>query len=511
MKSLLGQNAAYKHRSGLRAGKSDRGRGEGLTVSTSIERLADRCIFPGFVGTTAPDWARRRVADGLGGVVLYSRNIETPEQLAALNAALHAERPQLLVAVDEEGGNVTRLEARTGSSYPGNLALGAAGDVELTRAVAMAMGADLAYAGVDLDLAPDADVNSNPVNPVIGVRSFGSEPEMVAAHTRAWVGGLQAAGVAACAKHFPGHGDTDRDSHLELPLAGDPRESGALEPFRSAIAAGVQVVMSAHIWVPSLDGVPATISRRIMGDLLRDELGFGGLVITDGLEMRGLSDELGVADSAVRALVAGCDALCIGGGLAGEDTVEEVRSAIIAAVADGRLGEDRLADAASRVDALAAWRSLQSLPPVAGRGVGLIAARQALRAEGPVRIADDALLVHMSGQQRSIAAGAVPWGLCGPLSDRGANITSLEVEQHTIEIESILHQAKGRSLVLEVTDLHRHLWQALAVQSILRSRPEAVVIEMGLPAYPPAGVCAYIRTYGASRVSAIAAAEVMKP
>src|SRR5712664_200647 len=146
---------------------------------TSIERLALRCLLPGFLGTVPPDWVKRRAAGGLGGVVLYARNISDLDQLAGLTAALHAESPDLLIAVDEEGGDVTRLEAKTGSSYPGNLAIGA----------------ELSAAGIDLDFAPDADVNSNPLNPIIGTRSFGSDPALVSAHTSAWVKGLQSAGV----------------------------------------------------------------------------------------------------------------------------------------------------------------------------------------------------------------------------------------------------------------------------------------------------------------------------
>src|SRR4029077_14185175 len=184
--------------------RGDRRGGQGLIVE-SIERLADRCLMPGFIGTDPSAWILRRAAAGLGGVCLYARNVESPSQLSALTSRLHAENPGLVIAIDEEGGDVTRLEAATGSSYPGNLALGTVDDIELTRAVARSMGAELAAAGVDLDLAPDADVNSNPINPVIGVRAFGSTAGRVAAHTAAWIAGLQEAGVAACAKHFPGH------------------------------------------------------------------------------------------------------------------------------------------------------------------------------------------------------------------------------------------------------------------------------------------------------------------
>jgi beta-N-acetylhexosaminidase len=477
---------------------------------TQIERLALHCLMPGFVGTVAPEWVRRRVAEGLGGVVLYGRNVEDPDQLAKLTASLHAERSQLLVAIDEEGGDVTRLEAKSGSSYPGNLALGAAGDPRLTHDVAASMGAELSAAGIDLDLAPDADVNSNPNNPVIGTRAFGSEATLVAAHTSAWVEGLQSAGVAACAKHFPGHGDTAVDSHLALPVVTEDPHQRALAPFEAAIASGVRAIMSAHILVPAMDDVPGTISRRIMTDLLREELHFQGLAITDGLEMRGLSDEYGVAEGGVRALIAGCDALCIGGGLAEEDVVVEVCAAIVAAVESGRLSEHRLAEAAARVDALAAWSSMQKRTVVGDRHIGLVAARRAIKADGRVRIGDDATVVQVDWM-RSIAAGKVSWGMAQPLAERGVRVTPVEVRDEPLDLGPLLARAEGRSLVLVVRDLHRNAWQANLADALLAQRPDAVVVEMGLPLCRPQGAKAYITTSGAARVCGEAAAEVMRP
>jgi len=466
-------------------------------VASTTAQLADRCLLPGFVGTRAPDWVRRRAAAGLGGVVLYGRNVESPEQLRRLTDDLHSERPELLVSIDEEGGDVTRLEVRTGSSYPGNLALGQAGDLELTRAVAFAMGSELAATGIDLDLAPDADVNSNPANPVIGVRSFGAQPALVAAHTAAFVEGLQGAGVAACAKHFPGHGDTSTDSHLELPVAAEDPRLGALEPFRAAIAAGVRSIMSAHLLVPVLDSVPATLSHRILTQLLRDELGFGGLVITDGLEMRAISDGVGIAEGAVGALVAGCDALCIGGGLAEESIVDELRDAILEAVRSGRLSEERLAEAAGRVDSLAAWRAERQPAPAAQRGVGLEAARRAVQVEGPVRAGADALVVQLR-PGASMAVGAVAWGIAPP---------ALSFDGPPVDVDGVLRRAEGRGLVLVVRDLHRHAWQADAVEALLARRPDAVLVEMGLPARRPARAGSYVSTFGAGRVNGQAAAE----
>ena len=476
-------------------------------MTRSVEQAALRCLLPGFIGTEAPEWVLRRAAEGLGGVCLYVRNITSAEQLANLCHQLHAENPGLIISVDEEGGDVTRLEAATGSSYPGNLALGAAGDVDLTRAVARAIGLELAQAGVDLDLAPDADVNSNPSNPVIGVRSFGSEPGAVAAHTAAWVEGLQSAGVAACVKHFPGHGDTSVDSHLALPVVGADPRAGALQPFEAAIAAGVHAVMSAHIVAPSLSAEPATVSRRIMTTLLRDGrpagLGFRGLTVTDGLEMKAIAN---IEEGAVEALAAGCDLLCIGGGLADEDIVTKLLRAIVAAVS-----ADRLYEAAGRVDALARWRAAQpAQAEVPDREVGLAAARKALRVDGLVRVGDDVVVVQLSPHS-SMASGFIPWGVAEPLAERGARVTKVEHRDGPIELAPIVRKAGGRSLVLTVRDLHRHEWQQQAAAALLDSRPDAVVIEMGLPACRPAGASAYIATSGAARVCAIAAAEVMRP
>ena len=203
----------------------------------------------------------RGLEDGLGGICLFAYNVG--DRLRELTASLREARPDVLIGIDEEGGDVTRLEVARGSSYPGNGALGAVDDVELTERVAASIGADLAAVGVNLDFAPVADVNENPRNPVIGVRSFGASPDLVARHVAAFVRGLQRQGVAACAKHFPGHGNTEADSHLELPVvSGDVRPG--LEPFRAAIDAGVAAIMTAHVVVPGLDELPATLSPAIL-------------------------------------------------------------------------------------------------------------------------------------------------------------------------------------------------------------------------------------------------------
>ncbi|NUR26280.1 MAG: glycoside hydrolase family 3 protein, partial [Catenulispora sp.] len=283
-------------------------------------------LQPGFVNDESgrvPDWVRRALAeDGLGGVAYYGRNIAaTPERTGELSAALRAENPHVLVAVDEEGGDVTRLDVATGSAFPGNYALGHVDDPELTETVAREIGLVLRRSGINLNYAPDCDVNTNPDNPVIGTRSFGADPEVAARHSAAYVRGLQAAGVAGCAKHFPGHGDTAVDSHHGLPLVqhSDAEWEQHLAPFRAAIAAGVKSVMTAHILAPRYDAeFPSTMSRKVLIDLLRGELGFTGLVVTDGIEMGAIADTYGVAEGTVLALAAGVDAVCVGGGLRDE-------------------------------------------------------------------------------------------------------------------------------------------------------------------------------------------------
>jgi beta-N-acetylhexosaminidase len=430
-------------------------------------------LLPSFEGPTAPDWLRRLVAEGVGGVVLFGSNIRDREQLASLTAALRAERGDLLIALDEEGGDVTRLHASEGSPNPGNAALGVIDDVELTERVATAIGAELAEVGVNLDFAPVADVNVDPLNPVIGVRSFGADAELVSRHVAASVKGLQANGVAACAKHFPGHGATDRDSHLELPtIAGDVADG--LPPFRAAIAAGVQSIMTAHIRVPAFGDAPATVNPRALA-LLREELGYDGLVIGDACEMRAFADVVGVVDGAVRALESGVDALIVGRDL-GADRVEEIREATGA-----RVPEQRLAEAAARVRRVAAW-AVAPRASEADHTVGLDAARRALRVEGDVAL-DGPVEVVTLEPEANIAAG------------RSAH-----------SLPDVLPTTPGGHLVIVVRDAHRHAWMRERVEA----HPEAIVVETGVPGWRPSSVRAYVATYGGSRASLEAVAELLR-
>ncbi|HEY6310603.1 MAG TPA: glycoside hydrolase family 3 N-terminal domain-containing protein, partial [Streptosporangiaceae bacterium] len=287
----------------------------------ALVRLADAILIPPFPGRSAPRWILEALSRGLAGVTLFGPNITASDQVRALIAALRSAAAQgggadPVIAIDEEGGDVTRVAYADGSPYPGNAALGAVDDTALTRSVYHAIGADLAALGINFNLAPCADVLGSADSPAVGTRSFGADTDLVSRHTAAAVAGLQGAGVAACAKHFPGHGRTGTDSHhavatIEGGLA-ELRQRD-LPPFAAAIGAGIIAIMPSHLRVPELTGdLPASVSSAAVTGLLRGELGFTGVIVSDALEMRATRDRFGVPGAAVLAVAAGTDLLCLG-------------------------------------------------------------------------------------------------------------------------------------------------------------------------------------------------------
>ncbi|GII60493.1 sugar hydrolase [Sphaerisporangium krabiense] len=469
-----------------------------------LERLAAGTLLAAFPGTTAPDWILRELADGLGGVTLFGFNVEAPEQLAALSRQLR-DAGDPVISLDEEGGDVTRLAYHVGSPYPGNAALGAVDDVELTRRVYRAIGDDLARCGVNLDMAPDADVNTADDNPVIGTRSFGSDTDLVSRHTVAAIAGLQQACVAACVKHFPGHGATRQDSHLEIPVVDVPREvlwERELAPFRAAIEAGTKSIMTAHVRVPYLTGTdPATLSSSALTELLRGELGFDGVVITDALDMHAITKSVGLAGGAVLSLAAGSDLLCLGP-LPTREDIQEVKAGIVRAVREGRLPLARLEEAAERTARLRSWFTQPPEEPRDGNVIGLTAARRAVKVSGTAAPLVNPFVVEVDTPP-TIAVGDVPWGFAPWLPD--AEIA--RVKPDDADATALLERAIGRSLVIVVKDAHRHQASQDIVSALLAGRPDATVVEMGLPIWrPPAAT--YIATYGAARANAQAAAEL---
>lgn len=449
---------------------------------TDVERDALAVQMPGFAGTTLPEEYAALLGEGLGSICLYGSNTGAGRAATKrLVEAIHRAGPGSVVAIDEEGGDVTRLHPMDGSPALGAAALGAADDLALTEATGRAIGGELAHHGIDLCLGPVADLNTNVDNPVIGTRSFGTDPERAGEHVAAWVRGVQAAGTAGCVKHFPGHGDTADDSHLSLPVVDADLQTligRELVPFTAAVEAGCRSVMTSHIVVPAIDpDQPATFSAPLL-TMLRERLGFDRVVVSDALDMAGASGtSRGIPEAAVMALSAGVDLLCLGPETA-PALVRQVRDAIVAAVADGSLPAERLRDAAARAATLRADTTVVNdpvIPPSRG-------ARIALRIEGDLPDLHGAVLARIDSVP-SIAVGPVPWGLP----------TDLAVDADARGAADQLLGA-GRPLVLQVRDAHR---SADTADLIAKVAPD-VLVEWGWPG-PASSLAPRICTHGTSQ------------
>lgn len=468
---------------------------------TDVRRLALGTMMPTFEGLEAPAWLLRLIEEGLGAVALFARNVDSAEQLAALIASLREAREDLVIAIDEEAGDVTRLYHAVGSPFPGNRVLGHVDDPELTRAVGRGVGRELASVGINLDLAPIADTVTSPRSP-LGTRSFSPEARRNGEHAHAWVVGLQEAGVAACLKHFPGLGASEADSHLALarvPLGEEQFETEHLAGFLPSIRGSVAGVMSAHVIVDAWDSEPTTLSAPVLTDLLRGRLGFEGVTVSDALEMHGVLERAGsLPAAAIGALRAGVDLLCLGA-VQFEDATRQCVDAVVAAVADGTVSVQRLAEANQRVQGLG--QRFPGVPQhgdtVQERAGGLAAARAALTTSGQTRGLGETVVVL--DDRTSIAAGPVPWGpqrelalLDWPGTVRAVGAGEVPPERASVLVvrDLLLHPERDRQVArMDLTD--------------------TIVLDMGMPGreYPHArGV---IRTLGASCASSVAALEVL--
>jgi beta-N-acetylhexosaminidase len=323
----------------------------------------------------------------LGGIILFARNVESPEQVAeiAREAQTLARDVPLWVSVDQEGGRVARLKSPF-TVWPPMMTLGRSGDEQLAARFAKALAAELKAVGISLDYTPVLDILTNPKNPVIGDRALAERAQDVARFGAIIIETLQAEGIAACGKHFPGHGDTSTDSHFELPLIEHPPDrldAVELVPFRAAIEARVAAIMTAHILIPALDDTrPATLSARVVDELLKRQLGFEGLVLSDDLEMKAISGRYGLPDATVGAIAAGCDAVLMCG--ATQEPQALALEALIHAVEAGTLPLTRVEDALARHRRVKERFLAAKQPPMAGKALRAILGRdehQAIAAE----------------------------------------------------------------------------------------------------------------------------------
>jgi beta-N-acetylhexosaminidase len=322
----------------------------------SLEQKIGQMMVYGFKGTKASEDALRLIDKyNVGGLVVFTHNIEDQSQLSSMtrqlqNYSVAKNKVPVFIAIDQEGGKVMRIK-NFGTTLPGNMNIGATRSSELSFLAGKLTAVDLEMLGINVNFAPVIDVNTSKDNEVIGVRSFGSDPDMVAKLGSSYIRGIQSRRVSATAKHFPGHGDTSGDSHFEMPSLNksyDQILATDLKPFRSAIRSGVDSIMTAHISVPSLDpsGKPATLSKKIINGLLREQMKYQGLVVTDDMEMQAITKDGGISKAAINAVLAGCDIITV---VWTDRAKDEAYTSLLKAVKTGLISEERIDQSVKRI------------------------------------------------------------------------------------------------------------------------------------------------------------------
>lgn len=491
----------------------------------SIEQKVGQLMVVGFDGTRVNADLRTIITRHfVGGVTLFARNIESPRQLARLTNDLQKltreteHRIPLYVAADQEGGWVARL--KTGATVlPGNMALGAAGSAELAEEAGRITALELAAVGVNLNFAPVVDVNSNPHNPVIDRRSYGEYPDLVARLGSAYIKGLQRNGVLATAKHFPGHGDTTVDSHTDLPtVRHDVARIRAIElrPFRAAIEAGVGAIMTAHIVYSALDaGRPATLSRTILTEVLREEFGFKGLIITDDMEMKAIDNRYRTGEAAVMAIEAGADMVL---SLWSYQNQVNVFNALVSAVKSGRISDDRIDQSVDRIltykkefgafdwEGVTASKAIELVGTEAHRRIAGTIAERAITVIG-----NQSGILPLNTDVSPLVIGSSPL-LFNLLRVRYANSFGAGIPVEP-DIEAILpilaHQAETADVV--ITGITNHRQAELIHQLGAKTEIPIIVAALGSPysLQRCADVSASLAAYDAHYESVLAAVRVI--
>jgi len=490
-------------------------------------QLIGQRLMLAFEGYEAPaeviEWIKERPPAGF--TLFRAKNAESPVQIRALTdslqeAAATAGSGPLLIATDQEGGQLNALGEQP-TDFPGNMALGATRDPKLAQRVGKAIGLEMAAMGLNVNYAPDSDINRNPDNPNVGIRSFGDDPELVAEMSAAMVTGLQSAGVAATAKHFPGNGSSSLDPHFGVPvLKHDAQWLKEVEflPFQAAMEAGVRLVMTAHIGLPALTGLPdlpATLSREIMTGLLRDQLGFRGLLITDALDMKAITQGAGQIIDVIAAIRAGVDLLL----LTGDPAVRErIYSGLLLAYDRGLIRDEHLAVTGNRLYALQQWLDFntQARPDLGVVGCGehlTLAKTVARRSLTLVRNRKRLLPLDLAGDERIAVIMPYPADLTPAdtssyvkptlaefVRANHPNVDEIMVAQRpaTADIAALRERAAGYDLLIIGTiSAHLQPEQAILANELLGTGVPAVTVAMRTPydltAYPQADthICTY--------------------
>lgn len=508
----------------------------------TLEQQVGQVFMAGFTGLEPTAEILNLIEQhAIGGVILFSRNTRDAEQVATLTRRLQdaarnaGHRHPLLIAIDQENGIVQRLVG-IGTQFPGAMALGAAGSEELAYAVAEATGRELRALGINMNLAPVADVNNNPANPVIGVRSFGEDPQRVARLVAATVRGYRAAGVVSSLKHFPGHGDTAVDSHLALPSvphAMERLDAVELPPFKSGIEAGAESVMIAHVALPQLTGdeSPATVSPEVVTGLLRQRLGFEGVIITDCLEMDAIVTTMGTERGAVLALLAGVDLVLVSHTYVRQrDSIAAVREALDS----GELPREMVGRAAERVlrvkSSALRWDDMQFAEmraEVASEAHGRLRDEAYARTITVVRNDDGLLPLRLNAEERVLALALLPERLTAAAEDlfahdavverirlHHANTQWLTVPSRASDDELVALWAaiEAADVVVAVT-LNAILdeRQAERMRRLVGMRRRTVGVAVGAPydvlAFPE--LHTYVTTYEYTRPALLAVGQVL--
>lgn len=472
-----------------------------MKTFNDIDRLILSTFSPGFGGAVVPEWIKPWLENGLGSVTLFASNTPNFETASKLISDIRSYNPDVLIAIDEEGGDVTRLFVREGSRYPTPALLGQCDDEDLTFRSYSSMGAILKSLGVDITYAPVADVVAYENNPIVGVRSFGMSSDVVNRHVLQAVRGLQSSGVSACVKHFPGHGAVLEDSHHDLPrikISKNDYERIHIQPFKNAIASGVSAVMIGHLIAECLDpNLPASLSSKILRDYLRSELGFKGLIVTDALDMGALGGPTKIHESALNALAAGADLLCFSG--MGDQSQFVVNSFewIQSALNRGEISEESLIESSERIGEIRA-RNLKSTK--VEQNIDYKELMSGFEVLGDVELSSSAINLVEIGTKPTIAAGDVSWGIHRELRSVGINC-----EIHASDAENLA----SKKLVVAFRDAYRD-GPLLATLNRLNQRfPDAIFIDMGWPTreFEPRNL---IRAYGSSAIVSQAVAARIK-
>jgi beta-N-acetylhexosaminidase len=493
---------------------------EALLKGMTLEAKVGQMMMVGFSGHVV-DAAVVALVQGkqVGGVCMFKRNIADAEQIARLNdgvRALMADAVPPFIAVDQEGGNVVRISEGM-LLLPGNMALGATRTTKLAYQAGRAQGEDLWRLGFNMNLAPVLDVNMNPRNPVIGVRSFGDSPSLVAELGADFVRGQQDANIATVAKHFPGHGSVDADSHKVLPVLTENEEQlvAGLKPFEAAMKVGLDGMMTAHVAAPKVTGdeLPATLSERILNDILRRRMKFDGLVLTDELEMEAIADRFGVGNAAVTAVKAGADMVLIPWRV---ERKAEVHAALLQAARSGDLPPERIDASVRRILTLKVRRGMfDPLPPLAER-LKALGEKKSLAdeiARGAVTLLKADAKVFPLDARKRIAVVTAEASLVRAVQARAPNATALVVpayppKEKRDELKILTADlARGADVVLVGVVNSRQL--DLVTMAQLSGKPVVVVV-MGLPylgaQVPQANAVMAVYSFRESATEAAAAA-----